>query len=152
LAVHDNNPAGDDDDDDDDDADDSDSDIGSSTPPPFPSASSAAFGDWESVEDPTSGDTYYWNRKTDETTWSQPGGKSQSSGAKRRSSELFTSGRTRNQLVNATCVMHVIYVCVYVCVCVCVCVCVEGVCLGRCGYMWVVYVGICGYMWVYVGM
>uniref|UniRef100_K3WU13 WW domain-containing protein n=1 Tax=Globisporangium ultimum (strain ATCC 200006 / CBS 805.95 / DAOM BR144) TaxID=431595 RepID=K3WU13_GLOUD len=28
--------------------------------------------DWEPVTDPHSGDVYYWNRNTNETTWTRP--------------------------------------------------------------------------------
>jgi hypothetical protein len=32
----------------------------------------SCFSNWESVKDPQSGDTYYWNSVTSETTWTRP--------------------------------------------------------------------------------
>ena len=38
-------------------------------PQPRPAASAPI---WEALKDPTSGDTYYFNKATNETTWERP--------------------------------------------------------------------------------
>ena len=38
----------------------------------FGRAPKALAADWQEVEDPSSGNPYYWNTRTSETTWERP--------------------------------------------------------------------------------